>query len=133
VLLCAGITLWHGAPLLADDLETVRDRHDRPVAERRLAPAYSVGLDPAVLRGAARELPLDARYAVVVGDTLPLPGDLDEAVTPLLNHWLFPRRRTRLDEAGWVIAYGHPTETLGVQVTGEVGIAPGVSVAQIRR
>jgi hypothetical protein len=130
---CLVVSLWQGVPLVLDAAETVGERRDQPVDERRLAAAFSIGLDPAVLHGAVRELPLDARYAVVVGRTLPLPGVLEGAVSPLLNHWLFPRRHTSLAEADWVVTYGHPTETLGVPIAREVQILPGISVAEIGR
>lgn len=133
VLLCAAVTLWYGVPRIVDAFADAHERNSETVERRRLSPAYSIGLDPAVLHGAARFIPPNARYAVVVGDTLPLPGVLGEAVDPLLHHWLFPRRHTTLDQAEWVIAYGHPLETLGVQVAREIPVVPGVSVAEIGR
>jgi hypothetical protein len=81
----------------------------------------------------AREtIPAGATYAVVVGNDPPVaaPGD----VVTAFRFWLPPRRYTsRLSEAEWVIAYHHSSETLGVDVSRELGLSPGVNAVELRR
>ena len=120
-------------PGTADTIEAVRDLRRETVADREVAPAYALSLSPTVLRG-AEAIPRDAVYTVVVGDTLPLPGALAEAVKPLLASWLFPRRYIGDPaKARWVIAYGNPSETLGVQVRREMELEPGVVLVEVDR
>jgi hypothetical protein len=133
--LVAGVAaLWQVVPGVGDTIDATRDLRRETAADREIAPAYSLSLPPSVLRGAAAVLPPDALYTIVVGDTVPLPGALPEAIKPLLAGWLFPRRFTGdLEMANWVIAYGTPSETLGVPVRRETQVEAGVVVVEVDR
>jgi hypothetical protein len=91
-------------------------------------------LDPRALTAAREVIPAGATYAVVVGDTPPTTATQKLAIPLLFQYWLLPRRSTADPrDAQWVIAYDHPSETLGVRVAREVGLAPGVNADLIAR
>jgi hypothetical protein len=106
-----------------------------------VAPGYSVDagdLDPLAFYAStqalvrARELiPRDATYTVVVGNDV--PSFLRAGVPLAFRFWLMPRRyTTQRKRAEWVIAYHHPSETLGVSYVKEIGLAPEVNLVEVR-
>lgn len=127
--------LWQAPQSFVDAVRDVSSRSDLTEAERRLAPVRANDLPVEAFTGAADAIPAAATYHVVVGENLPLHGNQEIALTPLLRYWLFPRRWTsRLEDADWVIAYGASTETLGVPVgERQVEVSPGVVVAEVER
>jgi hypothetical protein len=107
-----------------------------------VAPGYSVeagDLDPLAyfastqaLVQARQAIPRDATYAVVVGDEF--SPSTRTAVGLAFRFWLLPRRYTTdRKHAQWVIAYHHPSETLGVKYVKEIGLAPDVNLVEVRR
>jgi hypothetical protein len=133
-LAAVAVSVWQVVPGTRDTIDAARDLRHETVADREIAPAYALSMPPGVLRGAASVLPPNARYTIVVGDTVPLPGALDQAIKPMLASWLLPRRFTGdLAQADWVIAYGSPSETLGVRVRRETEIEAGVVVVEVDR
>jgi hypothetical protein len=132
-LAVAVTAVWQGAAAVVDRLDEARDARREPRSVREEAPAFALRFPREVLRGARAAIPADARYAVVVGDSLP-PSTVREAVRPMLGSFLLPRRQVGdLAAAEWVIAYGAPTASLGVAVRAEVELAPGVIVAKVER
>jgi hypothetical protein len=86
----------------------------------------------ATLVHAARTIPPDATYAIVVGNDPPveLPGDVRAAI----RFWLVPRRYVeRAADADWVIAYHTSSEGLGVKVGRELGLSPYVNAVEVKR
>jgi len=81
----------------------------------------------------AREaIPPNASYAVVVGTDL--GPSQRTGVALAFKFWLLPRRyRSVPSRAQWVIAYHHPSESLGVPYTKEIGLAPDVNLVEVRR
>jgi hypothetical protein len=101
----------------------VRDADLDPFAS--FAPTEAVAV-------ARQTIPRDATYAIVVGDDPPRVAPT--LVRDIFRLWLLPRRyTTRLDEAQWVIAYHHASETIGVPYSKEIGFGPGVNALQVRR
>jgi hypothetical protein len=101
-----------------------------PVAAGDLDPLSYYASTQALVR--ARDvIPRTARYAVVVGNDLGPSQRVGVALA--FKFWLMPRRYTsEVRRAQWVIAYHHPSETLGVPYTTEVGLAPDVNVVEVR-
>ncbi len=86
----------------------------------------------AALSAAQQLIPRRATYTVVVGNSPPVP---DPALIRIVfEMWLVPRLYTeRRADAQWVVAYHHPSETIGVPYVSETGIAPGVNLLKVRR
>ena len=132
--LIAALALLAAATTVPD---LVRGIVDPPPADEgwsrpELYPAH-LGIPPEVVERAEQIVPEDGLYAVVFGEQIPVESG-GIGIRQGLNYFLLPRRWTRdLDEAGWVIAWGKPAETLGVPVGREVGLAPGVNLVEVRR
>ena len=103
------------------------------VTQRELA-AVVYAQAPEMFLNAARIIPRDATYSVVVGDTPPNTADFHELIPFLFQYWLLPRRFTPNPRAAdWVISYDHPSETLGVRYSQELGIATAVNIVKVTR
>lgn len=107
------------------------EKPTRLVRDADLDPFSSFG-PTAIVAAAQQKIPRNATYAIVVGKT---PRGADpELVTDVLRFWLLPRRyTTKPADAQWVIAYNHPSETLGVAYTEELGLGLDVNVVKVRR
>jgi len=122
------VAAWH-TPLLA------RIGHQNLTGPRYLV--RDADLDPFSIFAptqafvlAQQTIPRDATYTVVVGDDPPVasPG----VVQSVFRFWLMPRRYTaRLSAAQWVIAYHHPSETLGVRYSKEIGLGPDANAVLV--
>lgn len=108
-------------------------RADREGWERPELYPGDVGVPAAVVEVAEREIPEDAVYAIAVGDQLPvLAGGV--GIVQALAYFLLPRRWSgELWRAEWVIAWGESSETLGVPIEREIGMAPNVNLVEVRR
>jgi hypothetical protein len=104
------------------------------VAKRELAPADSIGVPNDLLVNASRVIPLDATYAVVVGQTPPTPPPLDVGLPDLVHYWLFPRRWTgNARAADWIVAFHESSELLGVRVAREIGLSDAANAVEVGR
>ena len=105
-----------------------REGWDRP----ELYPG-DIAVPAAVVEVAEREIGDDDLYAVVVGDQIPVvAGGI--GIVQALNYFLLPRRATTdLSRADWVIAWGVSSETIGVPIAREIGLAPSVNLVEVRR
>jgi hypothetical protein len=102
------------------------------VAKREQAPADAIGVPNDLLANAARVIPLDATYAVVVGQTPPTPAPLDIGVPALVHFWLFPRRwRDDVHGVDWVVAFHQSSEALGVRVRREIGLSEAANAVEV--
>jgi hypothetical protein len=82
---------------------------------------------------AAQTIPRNATYTVVVGQVPPLGGTYPNAIPPLFQDWLLPRRYTpTLADAQWAITYHEPSELLGVPYTRELGLGPDANAVELR-
>ena len=133
VLAATIAALWQSAPAIRDTIRAARESARETVSDRELAPAYALGVPPAVLIGAANVLPPDARYTVVLDESRQQHGPRRQGVAPVLHSLLLPRRHTALADAEWVISYRAPLDTLGLRFGRQVEVAPGVIVAEISR
>jgi len=126
---------WQAPQSFIDAARDVSSRHGTTESERSLAPVRANDLPVEAFTGAARAIPPDGTYHVVVGENLSFQGNQEVALAPLYAYWLFPRRSTkRLEDAEWVIAYGASTETLGVRIGArQTEVSPGVVVAEVER
>ena len=119
-------------PRLVDETIGVA-RADREGWERPELYPPDIGVPAAVVEVAEREIPEGAVYAIAVGDQIPvLAGGI--GVVQALAYFLLPRRWTgELWRAEWVIAWGESSETLGVPIEREIGLAPNVNLVEVRR
>ena len=128
------VVAWQAPRTVAETARRLADEAARARLDRAVAPARSVDISVEALAGAQRLIPPDATYAIAIGETQPLLPVQREALPPLAAYWLLPRRYTpSVHDAEWVIAYAHPTETLGVAVADEAEVAEGTVVARVVR
>ncbi len=80
---------------------------------------------------AARVIPRNATYSIVVGQDPPTPTP--GITKTILRQWLLPRTYVANPaEAQWVIAYHEPSEKLGIRYSDETGLgAPGTNVVRV--
>lgn len=105
------------------------------VLERELIGPRRVDVDTRVFIEARRLIPERETYAVVTGPNVEVstPATLF-AVAPFSAYWLLPRRRLRNpSEAEWVVSYGADLRRLGLDYVRVVDVAPGISIAEVRR
>jgi hypothetical protein len=131
--LVAATALWQAVPSLDDTIDRFRESRDAPRSAREAAQADALDLPAGVIPGARRAIPPHGRYAIVVGDSIPMSAAQRDGLKPMLAGALLPRRQVGVEESGWVIAYGAPTELVGVPVGRQTEVAPGVVVAEIER
>lgn len=114
-------------------VDAVRDGRPSTV-EREAAPASGLGIPEELLVRARQTIPEDARYAVVLGSSIPLDENQRVGIPQFLRYWLAPRTfEDEADDADWVIAYGQSGETLGVPVKREVPLADLVNAVEVER
>lgn len=79
-------------------------------AERDLAPARAVNLEPALVLRAADVVPEDASYHVHVAEDFAAADPVTaEAAAPFAAYWLLPRRQVAGPaEADWILSFGSP-------------------------
>jgi hypothetical protein len=130
----AGAELVAAAAVVADYARQGKRSFDSPNALVRDADLDPLALyvpTEALVR-AREHIPRDATYAVVIGNDPPVADPA--GVRSAFRFWLPPRRYTdRIDDADWVIAYHHSSETLGVEYSRELGLSPSANVVQVRR
>jgi hypothetical protein len=115
-------------------LRDINASRNESTLERSFEPIRAHDLPPEAFVGAAKAIPEDATYHVVVGNTLPLTSGKRAALVPLLRYWLLPRRiAPDISEADWIIAWGQPTELLSLPVGRGVEVSPAVVVAEVVR
>jgi hypothetical protein len=103
----------------------------RLVRDADLDPFASFG-PTQVVTAAQQVIPRNATYAIRVGQSP--PGAATALVEDILRFWLLPRRyTTNLADAQWVIAYHHPSETLGVRYSAEIGLGPDANAVKVSR
>jgi hypothetical protein len=108
--------------------------HTNPAGLRELAPASSHGVSTQALELAAKTIPPDARYAIVVGQEPPFDPSVANAVPSIVQYWLLPRRYTLyVKDASWIVTYHAPSETLGVKVAQEIGLGPDANLIRVDR
>jgi hypothetical protein len=81
---------------------------------------------------AARVIPRNATYSIVVGQDPPTPTP--GITKTILRQWLLPRTYVANPAAAqWVIAYHEPSEKLGIRYSDETGLgAPGTNVVRVQ-
>jgi hypothetical protein len=122
------------APSVVRSLVDSARTSEPSVAKRELTPADAIGVPNDLLVNAQRVIPLDATYAVVVGQTPPTPAPLDIGVPALVHFWLFPRRWFgEIAGADWVIAFHRSSESLGVPVEREIGLSEAANAVEVGR
>jgi hypothetical protein len=108
--------------------------HERPARLVRNADIDALQyFAPTASLAAARQLiPPGATYAIAVGDQPPVADP--ELIRIVFRFWLLPRAYTeRLPDADWVVAFHRSSESLGVPVAQEIGVAPDVNVVRVKR
>ena len=84
------------------------------------------------LIGAARVIPRNGTYSIVVGDD-PASTEDPRLIKTILRLWLLPRTYTpRPADAQWVVTYDQSSERLGIPYTDETGLAPNVNVIRVK-
>lgn len=132
--LVAATALWQAVPSLHETIDRFRESRDAPRSAREAAQADALDLPAGVITGARRAIPPGGRYAIVLGESVPISAAQREGLKPMLSGALLPRRHVgSVEESDWVIAYGTPTELVGVPVGRETEVAPGIVVAEVER
>lgn len=79
---------------------------------------------------AARVIPRNATYSIVVGQKPPTPNPA--TIETILRLWLLPRTYvSNPADAQWVIGYHQSSELLGIPYADETGLAPDVNVVRV--
>jgi hypothetical protein len=107
--------------------------HSQSTINRQLAAVVYSQAPSSTFLAAARIIPRNAVYAVVVGEEPPNPtSDFKFAIPTLFQYWLLPRHYTRdIHKAQWVISWHHPSETLGVRYSEELGIGDYSNIVKV--
>ncbi len=89
---------------------------------------------------ARNTIPPGATYTIVIGNDPPLADnpaqvtDLMEAINPIFRTWLVPRRYTpKLQQAQWVIAYHHPSNTLRIKYSKQIYLSYDANLLEVVR
>jgi hypothetical protein len=107
-------------------------REPQPLVRSEDVDPLAYFVPTAALVGARATIPPGATYAIVSAKP-PTVAD-PNLVRIVFRAWLLPRRYVdRPADADWVIGYRVPSETLGVPVTDETGVAPSIQVVRVRR
>jgi hypothetical protein len=106
--------------------------HVASTTDRELAAVVYSQAPNSTFLDAARLIPRDATYSVVVGEDPPNPTGFVVAVPSMFQYWLLPRRFTRnIHKAQWVISWHHSSETLGIHYSEEIGIGDYSNVLKV--
>ena len=92
-----------------------------------------IGIPAVVVERAEQLIREDELYAIAIGDQIPVvAGGI--GIVQGLHYFLLPRGWTDdYTRADWVIAWGQSSETLGVPIAREYGVAPSVNLVEVRR
>jgi hypothetical protein len=100
-------------------------------ARELAALAYSQAPNATFLT-AAKDIPRNALYSVVVGEDPPNPAGFDVAIPGMFQYWLLPRRYTKnIHKAQYVISWHHSSETLGIRYSEELPIGDGSNIVKV--
>jgi hypothetical protein len=123
-----------GLAKLPHDLQAARPL-TVSLGERRLAPLNYVDLAPELFATAARLVPRNATYGVIVGDRAPVSTPLTkEAVASLAAFWLLPRRQApNAQTASWILSFGGDLGSLHLRYARIVHVSTGVDIAEVKR
>jgi hypothetical protein len=81
---------------------------------------------------AAKDIPLNALYSVVVGEDPPNPAGFTVAIPGMFQYWLLPRRFTKnIHKAQYVISWHHSSETLGIKYSEELPIGDDSNIVKV--
>jgi hypothetical protein len=102
--------------------------------QREVAPARAVDLDPRPIEAAARALPADATFTVVVGDSYPFSHPISAATAPAWASYRLLPRRTAFDPsaAQWVIGYAADLPASGFTPLETNDLGYGVTLSRVR-
>jgi hypothetical protein len=137
LVVCAAVTLGAGPFLAWRIVEDVRYTTSLDAYERSAAGPIQAFLPGYLLDGVDRALPRDARYATVVGDSVPYET-ARTAFHALALTSLFPRVSVARPRPGdWIVAWGVDPSTVA-PVTGSrvvrprTGPLPPIRIARVR-
>jgi hypothetical protein len=86
------------------------------------------------LTKASRIIPRDATFAIRTGQDPPVDSAIVQAIPPLFEYWLLPRRYTPdVHAAQWVITFHHSSEAMGVPIRKEIGLGPDANLVEVGR
>jgi hypothetical protein len=102
--------------------------------QREVAPARAVDIDPRPVELAARIIPLQDTFAIVVADDYPFTYPVSALALPSwASYRLLPRRYVSDPAAAdWVISYGVPLGPRGIYAVKTLDLGLGVSLAKLR-
>ncbi|HWB22439.1 MAG TPA: hypothetical protein VG652_06085 [Gaiellaceae bacterium] len=108
------------------------NEHVPSTTDRELAAVVYSQAPNSTFLDAARIIPRNALYSVVVGEDPPNPAGFDVAIPGMFQYWLLPRRFTKnIHKAQWVISWHHSSETLGIRYSEELPIGLDVNVLKV--
>lgn len=105
-----------------------------PRWQRELTAAYSIDISRDFLLAARRFVPEHATFAVVTGSNIEvsMPETL-LGVNAYAQFYLFPRRRTQLSQARWLLCFGCRLRQVGVRTHVLWREESGIAIARIVR
>ena len=91
-------------------------------------------IDPRPIELAARIIPKDATFAIVVSDDYPFTYPVTALTLPSWSSYRLLPRRYMSDpaKADWVISYGVPLGPRGIYAAKTLDLGLGVSLAKLR-
>jgi hypothetical protein len=105
-----------------------------PESQRELVGARSADVDTRVFVDARRLIARDETFAVVTGANVQVSSaNTTAAVVPFARYYLFPRRQVDPSVADWLLSFGGDPDSLGLQFSQRLSIAPGIELLQVAR
>src|SRR4051812_42440066 len=100
--------------------------------QREVAPARAVDIDPRPIELAARIIPEDATFSILVSDDYPFTYPVTALTLPSWSSYRLLPRRYMADPhaADWVISYGVPLGPRGIYPVETLDLGLGVSLAK---
>jgi len=98
-----------------------------------LRDASNYYVPPGCLLAAARTIPANASYGVVVGDVPPTSDTVKQAVRRAYQYWMLPRLYAIPEDAAWIITFHESSEHLALPYADETGLCADSNAVRIVR
>jgi hypothetical protein len=119
-------------PVIARSGWSHLNEHVGSTTDRELAAVVYSQAPNSTFLAAAKDIPRNALYSVVVGQDPPNPAGFTVAIPGMFQYWLLPRRYTKnIHKAQWVISWHHSSETLGIRYSEELGIGDDSNIVKV--
>jgi hypothetical protein len=135
LVLVAATVVWRAAPAVRWATTEADSTRGMSRADRELAGARAVDLDPRPFLRAAELIARDETFYVSIADGFPFTYEVSRFSAPgFATYWLQPRRwASEPGEADWIISYGSRPEELALDVEMTFDVGGGVTLLRVRR